>query len=259
MTRSELINLYDKELREQVEYPEAKKEITRDVVRFKREAPGMSFVSLTYAQEADLERVIQNEVAHFKPAQGHPFTWKVYDHDPLPSLGEKLAAHGFEKDEDRGDVMIFDVTGAHQEKFETNGLDIRQITSREGLKDVVSVLDKVWGNSNEWVYDRLGRHLDIPGYLSIYAGYADDKPVSIAWTYFPRGQFATLFAGSTLPEHRKRGFYTGILWKRLKEIRNRGARYAVVEAGDMSRPIVEKHGFRLLTTVWDYVWKGSRW
>ena len=37
------------------------------------------------------------------------------------------------------------------------------------------------------------------------------------------------------------------------EIRQRGYRYAVVEAGDMSKPIVQKHGFEYLTTVWDYV------
>jgi len=28
-----------------------------------------------------------------------------------------------------------------------------------------------------------------------------------------------------------------------------------VEAGAMSKPIVAKHGFQQLTTVYDYVWK----
>ena len=50
---------------------------------------------------------------------------------------------------------------------------------------------------------------------------------------------------------------TGLLATRLKEIRERGYRYAVVEAGAMSMPIVAKHGFQHLTTVHDYEWKGN--
>jgi hypothetical protein len=43
----------------------------------------------------------------------------------------------------------------------------------------------------------------------------------------------------------------------LKEIRERGYRYAVVETGAMSKPIVAKHGFQHLTTVYDYEWQGN--
>ena len=32
----------------------------------------------------------------------------------------------------------------------------------------------------------------------------------------------------------------------------------MVETGSMSRPIVAKHGFQHLTTVWDYQWQGNR-
>jgi hypothetical protein len=80
------------------------------------------------------------------------------------------------------------------------------------------VLNKVHGNNNDWVYKRLGGHLDVSGYLSVYAAYVDNRPASIAWTYFQKGKFASLFAGITLPEHRKRGLYTSLLSMRLKEI-----------------------------------------
>jgi GNAT superfamily N-acetyltransferase len=154
--------------------------------------------------------------------------------------------------------MILDVDSAPSYLFAPIQADIRKITDPEGLKDVVSVLNKVYGNNNEWVYKRLGGHLKIPGYLSIYVAYADEHPVSIAWTYFQKSKFASLFAGSTLPEYRKRGLYTSLLATRLKEIRERGYQYAMVEAGSMSRPIVEKHGFQHLTTAWDYIWQGDK-
>jgi len=100
-------------------------------------------------------------------------------------------------------------------------------------------------------------HLQIPGYLSVYAVYVEEQPASIAWTYFPQGQFATLFAGSTIPEYRRQGLYTSLLSLRLQEIRMRGYPFAVVETGEMSLPIVAKHGFQHLTTVWDYEWQGN--
>jgi GNAT superfamily N-acetyltransferase len=100
-------------------------------------------------------------------------------------------------------------------------------------------------------------HLQVQDYLSVYVAYVEDRPASIAWTYFPRGQFATLFAGSTIAQYRNQGLYTGLLATRIQEIRRRGYHFAVVETGAMSRPIVAKHGFQQLTTVHDYEWKGN--
>lgn len=256
MNKNNLLVRYDKDLRLRISYPEARKEITRDVVRIIRKAPGMNVVAFTFANEVNLHHVIHREVDYFTPMQ-QPFTWKVYDHDLLPSLKDELVSHGFAVDEDPADVMVLDVRNAPASLSEPGKVDIRRIDTLDGLKDIIYVLDKVWGGHNAWVNDRLGGHLQVPGYLSVYAAYVDDQPASIAWTYFPRGHFATLFAGSTIEEYRKQGLYTSLLATRIREIRERGYRYAVVEAGAMSRPIVAKHGFQHLTTVYDYEWKGN--
>lgn len=254
---ADLLALYDEQLRVQVEYPDARKEVTRDVVRFTRQAPAMNFVTYTLAGEADYERAIQEQLKHFLPL-GQPFTWKLHEHDRLPGLKERLVAHGFILDEeDPGDMMILDVREMPPHLAEPVRADIRRIPDRAGLRDVVQVLDGVYGNQNTWVYDRLGGHLEIPGYLSVYVAYVQDQPAAVAWTYFPEGQFATLFAGSTLEVHRKQGLYTSLLAVRLQEIRERGRPYAIVEAGAMSKPIVSRHGFQHLTTQYDYEWKGS--
>lgn len=256
MNKNNLLIRYDKDLRLRISYPEARKEITNHVVRFVRKAPGMNFVSFTFANENKLHQVIHQELEYFLPLD-QPLTWKVYDHDLLPNLKDELVTHGFIPDSDPAAVMILDVKHALAIPHRPVQADIRRIDTMEGLKDVIHVLDKVWGGHNAWVNDRLGNHLKVPGYLSVYAAYLNDEPASIAWTYFPRGQFATLFAGSTIAEYRKQGLYTSLLETRLKEIRERGYRYAVVEAGSMSKPIVAKHGFQHLTTVYDYEWKGN--
>lgn len=255
MQKNNLLARYDKNLRIHRHYPEARKEVTKDVVRFVRKAPGMNFVSFTFANEHDLDRVIDQQVDYFVPME-QPFTWKVYEHDLLPSLKDRLASRSFVSD--GGDaVMVLRVKKAPASLFQPVKADIRRITDLEGLKDVIHVLDSVYGGHNTWVNDRLGGHLRIPGYLSVYVAYVKDQPASIAWTYFPRGQFASLFAGTTIEGYRKQGLYTSLISVRLQEIRERGYPYAVVEAGDMSKPILAKNGFQHLTTVYDYEWKGN--
>ncbi len=256
MNKNGILTTYDKDLRLHVVYPEARKEITNDVVRFIRKAPGMNFVSFTFADGAKLERVIDREVDYLVPLN-QPFTWKVYEHDHLPNIGEMLMANGFTSDEDPAAVMFLDVNRAPVSNYEPADADIRRITDRDELKDIIHVLDGVYGGHNDWVYERMGLHLQIPGYLSLYAAYVDGQPASIAWTYFPGRNFATLFGGTTLAEYRNRGLYTSLLHLRIKEIRERGYPFAVVDAGPMSRSIVAKHGFQHLTTVYDFEWHGK--
>jgi GNAT superfamily N-acetyltransferase len=256
MTTNNLLVQYDKDLRLRISYPEARKEITKDVVRIIRKTPGMNVVSFTFANEERLDSVIDREVDYLLPME-QPFTWKVYDHDPLPTLKDRLVSRGFKEDDEPADVMVLDVKNASSYLFEPVNAEIRRVTDIAGLKDVIHVLDKVWGGHNTWVNDRLGAHLQVPGYLSVYVAYVEDQPASIAWTYFPRGHFATLFAGSTVAEYRKQGLYTSLLAMRIQEIRERGYHFAIVETGEMSRPIVAKHGFQHLTTVYDYEWKGN--
>jgi len=251
MNTKHLLAKYDKDLRIHRMFPEARREVNGSVVRFVREAPGMNFISFTLATERQLDRAIDQEVNYFAPFT-QPLTWKVYEHDLLPDLSNKLIENNFVEDPEPAAVMVFDVKSEPMDIHNVPGVEIRQIRDVNGLRDVVHVLDSVYGNDNSWVYKRLGLHLKIPGYLSVHAAYAYEQPVSIAWIYFPNGHFATLFGGSTIAEFRGRGIYTNLLGTRLKEIRARGYQFAVVEAGRMSKPIVEKHGFQHLTTVWDY-------
>ena len=204
MNKNNLLTKYDKELRMRIMYPEARREITGDVVRFVRQAPGLNFVSFTFANETNLSRVINHELEYFAP-MAQPFTWKVYEHDQLPSLKAMLSARNFAGDNDSADVMVLNMSEAPADLFQPIQADIRRVTDRDGLKDIIQVLDVVYGGSNTWVYDRLGLHLQYKDYLSAYVAYMEGQPAAIAWTYFPHGSFATLFAGSTVPEHRQKG------------------------------------------------------
>src|SRR5215212_2529400 len=127
MNTKDLLVRYDKDLRLRISYPEARKEITKDVVRIIRNAPGMNVVAFTFANESTLHDVIHREVDYFTPMQ-QPFTWKVYDHDLLPSLQDELLSHGFAHAEDPADVMVLDVNKAPVELLQPIQADIRRIT-----------------------------------------------------------------------------------------------------------------------------------
>lgn len=106
------------------------------MVRFIRQAPAMNFVSLTFAGDSDLDRVIAQEVTCFTP-MNQPFTWKVFEHDPLPSLKASLAAYQFVEDEGRGDVMVLDIEDATGLLTIPNTVDFAGSPTRQGLKDII--------------------------------------------------------------------------------------------------------------------------
>jgi GNAT superfamily N-acetyltransferase len=86
--------------------------------------------------------------------------------------------------------------------------------------------------------------------------YVDERPACAGWIYFhANGRFADLWGGSTVPEERGRGLYTAVLNARLKEAAERGYRFVTTDASPMSRPILAKHGFRLLTMAWPCKWR----
>ncbi len=134
--------------------------------------------------------------------------------------------------------------------------EVQRITQPERLADVIRVMEQVWGGSFAWIQPRLGAHLAIPEYLSVYATYEQDEPVCAGWTYYPADSpFAGLFGGSTVSAYRRRGHYTALLAARVQEAARRGRRYLLIYAGLESRPVVEKNGFRLLTYSCSYEWK----
>lgn len=257
MDPAEILALYDQKQRVEIEYPGMQKEATPEVVRFTRAGSGMSFVLYSRLDGANVDTVIREQVAHFS-VLGQPFEWKVFDHDTPFDLTERLVAHGFEA-EDPEAVMVLDLKHAPDSLLAGVTADLRPVLDRAGLQEVVAVEADVWGGDFDWIVDRLGDHLEIPGYLSVYVAYEEGQAAGAAWVYFHgNGLFADLWGGSTRAEYRKRGLYTALLAIRVQEAIRREYRFVTIDAGPMSQPIVARHGFRLLTYARACEWKGTR-
>jgi len=256
MNSEEILTLFDREQRMEIEFPDMEKQTLPHLVRFVRPAPGMSFVLYSCLDNDTVDTVIQEQIDYFS-AKNQPFEWKVYAHDTPPDLKERLEAYGFEP-EDADAVMVLDLRETPPSLLEPVTADVRPVTVDQ-LDDVIAVEEQVWGGNFEWMRQRMGSHLEIPGYLSMYVAYVDGEPACAGWIYFhTKSRFASLWGGSTVAAYRQRGLYTSVLATRVQAAIRRGYRFLTIDASPMSRPIVAKYGFRQLTEAYACEWKGQK-
>lgn len=247
--------MYDLDQRINIEYPDTRREEVPNIVRHVGLGElGTGTILYSQLNEENVDTTICEQVAHFE-SLGQDFEWKVFDYDTPLDLKERLAAYGFEVEEAEA-IMMFYLHNAPDFLLQPVDHDIREITSVEKIADVILVERQVWNETFTDLEEYLTNTLiDSPDQMCIYVAYVNDQPVSVAWIYFPfHSQFASLWGGSTLAEFRGQGFYTDLLAVRIQEARQRGVSYLTVDASPMSRPILEKFGFKKIANSYPCKW-----
>jgi hypothetical protein len=255
MDKPRLIALYDQHQRIDFAYLDKRREVTPHVVRhIALSASREGEILFSQLDETNADELIRQQVNYFE-SLGQDFEWTVFDYDQPSDLKERLASYGFKVGEAEA-LLVLDLDDAPEVLWQPAQHDVRRIRDTTKLGDILVVEEAVWQEDFAWLSDSLGKALrDYPDQMSIYAAYIDDHPVSAAWIYFPgKSQFANLLGGATLNDFRKRGLYSTLLAVRAQEARARGMRYLTVDPSPMSRPILEKFGFRLLA-----YWYGCKW
>lgn len=256
MNIDEILALYDEQERRGGEHPSYKREETPEVVRHvSHDRDRLSFVIYSKLNETNADRVIAAEIVRFQTWGGYGFEWKLYDHDTPPDLKERLLAHGLEAGEREG-LLVLDLEDCPAVYLQPVTADVRRI-GIEQVRDVTAIQEIVWGNNFDWLEKQLRENLQIqPEFWGIYVAYVDGKPACAAWINYPsNSRFAGLWGGSTLAEYRNKGLYTAVVAARAQEAIRRGYRFLMVDASDMSRPILLKRGFKLLTYSTPFSWK----
>ncbi|MDA8346399.1 MAG: GNAT family N-acetyltransferase [Thermaerobacter sp.] len=254
-----MLALYDRDERRDVDDPGMRREVEDGVVRLVDQVGTDSMVVHSHLDALGADAAIRREAAYFDRL-GHNVEWKLYAHDEPQDLHERLLAQGFTAEEPDA-IMALDLSQVPPALLEPVPAFIRRLTDADMLKDATRVHEAVWPEKKSKLAERLAYLLrNDSARLSVYAAYMDGEPVSAARIHFSdRSAFASLWGGATLPGYRGRGLYTALLAVRLQEAKRRGARFLTIDAGPMSRPIVEKYGFRLLTFAQAHVRRiGSR-
>lgn len=260
MERNVLLALYDREQRIDIEYPGLRKEVAGGVVRFNGppEHDSGNFVLFSRFADEHADEAIQEQISHYHE-QKTSFEWKVYEHDSPPDLRARLVMQGF-KPRERDVVMVLNVREAQPRLLRRPHVDVVRVTDVLQLKELTTILSRVYGVDFTYLERLLGEDLrERPYYSSIYMAYAENALAGVGWIQFPaRSQFATLWGGTVLPEHRGRGIYRALLSVRLQEAIRRGYGLLTIEAPRSCRGLAEKFGFQLLTFTHCCTWQASK-
>lgn len=226
---------------------------TDEVVKFVSDNIEGSYISFFDVTEETAQAVIEREKAYFTE-RGQSFEWKTYCTDSPSNIGEILLSNGFEQEEPES-FMALELSTVSERKVAD--CRIVEVADAKGIRDAVSVQEHVWGGNYDWQYTHLlNMKTQSPNDISIYVVYDDGKPVTSAWIVFNgEGPFAGIWGGSTLAGYRGRGYYSLLLNKRIHEAKARGKQYLIIDASDMSRPIVEKHGFVFISKTTPYIFQ----
>lgn len=254
MHKTELLDIYTREQRIEVKYPDITREVDGAVIRHVNLAGGSGFVIYSRLDEESAEAAISAQIARFKSIPQN-FEWKVYDYDPPRDLIERLRARGFTIGEPEA-LLVLDLSAGPEALERTVPTSVVRIRDPEEIDALVRLENAVWATDHSNLGERLKRDLrEHPDTLSAYISYEGQEPASAAWIYFHAGShFASLWGGSTLPQFRKQGHYSLLLAARAQEARARGFSLLTVDASPMSRPILEKQRFQYLATSTPCTW-----
>lgn len=257
MTTAELLTLYDRYERRGAAYPDYERHENARTIRMTSLDGGHNFVIWSALNAATADEAIAAE-QDFYSAYKNGFEWKLYSHDRPDNLKQLLAAHGFSIGADEA-IMVMELDSLPEALRRAPAVEVRKALDESTQADYAAVNNATWpDDSGYWVTSVLKTIRTRPERMSAYVAYIHGRPVCAARIDFPEhSPFASIWGGATLEGYRKQGAYTAVLAARAQEAVKRGYKFLTIDASPMSRPIVEKHGFRLLAVSNPCDWKSG--
>ncbi|MFJ3775700.1 GNAT family N-acetyltransferase [Streptomyces sp. NPDC090075] len=255
MDHQEVLARYDRDIREgaRPDGPGARVERVGAVVRQAADAEGWNGVLWSALDETTADRAIAEQIDFFRRL-GHEFEWKLYGHDRPGDLGARLVAAGFRPEPEEA-LMVAEVGGLSLDAELPEGVRVVPAVDAAGVDLVVDVHEKAFGTDGSRLRHRLLAQLaEQPDNVVAVVALAGDEPVSAArMELVPGTRFAGLWGGGTVEGWRGRGVYRALVAHRARVAADHGYRYLQVDASAMSRPILGRLGFHVLSTTTPYV------
>lgn len=212
-----------------------------------------SFVEWSDLDESTADAEIAAQVAYFA-GRGQAFEWKTYGRDRPADLGERLARAGLRAEDPEAFVVgeVADVIAATAGHDHVDGVTVRP-AGRADLPGMAALSAAVWDrDATPMLTELFAEHDHDPSALAIFVAVTDGTIVSDGWVRLPQSDFASLWGGSTLREHRHRGIYRALVRVRALLAADRGHRYLQVDCSPDSRPILERLGMATLDSTTPY-------
>lgn len=258
--RDTLLTLFDRELREHAR-PDGSGvlvERTADVVRQAGTADDWNGVvwSAPGLDAVRADAAIAEQVEHFTALGHDEFEWKLYAHDRPADLGQRLADAGFvaQPPETLLVAPAADLTTAVELP---EGVGLRVVTDAAGVELMAAAHERAFGSDGSRLrHQVLARLAEAPDSFVGVLAMVGDEPVSSArMELYPGTGFAGLWGGGTVEPWRGKGIYRALVAFRARIAAERGFRYLQVDATELSRPILQRLGFRALSTTTPYLYR----
>jgi GNAT superfamily N-acetyltransferase len=257
LNNAEILALYDKEQRRDVEFFDTRREALAHVVRHTSRPGGDGFVIYSNLVGADIESVVHEQIEHFGSI-GQDFEWKVYNHDAPVELGPLLVGLGFEEEPEET-IVYLDLSVLPKSLSAISTANVERVFDPRDVDEITTMMTSAGNKGFSRIASSLKAELTEDAvHIGIYVARMNRVPASAGWIRFhEKSCFAGLWGGATLPAWRKRGLYSALIAARAAEASRRGVRYITVDAAPTSRPILEKFGFQALTRARAYVWNNA--
>ena len=255
MTETELLAIYDTARRNVRLHGLVREEFAGEagavLVRHST-AEGAGTVLYAHLDPLSAGAAIQEQVETFR-RRGATLEWLVYSHDRPADLGQRLQEHGFVAGEP--ETLLLLPLDEMRLPAAAPDLNVRRVSAPADLLAVATIRQQTWGGEVEALARRLQQQArERPEEVSIYLAAVEGVPAATAQlTHYPEHGFASLVSAATLPAYRCRGLYTALLRARLLEAQQRSIRFLDTEASPMSRPLLQRAGFRPISVVTTYV------
>jgi GNAT superfamily N-acetyltransferase len=206
------------------------------------DAPGWNVAQRFRLAAGEVESV-RAEIHDALRARGRTAcTWEVGSSATPADLVDRLLALGVVPDapDDLAIGMVLDRPPAQA----ATDVEVRRAATPEDHLEAARIAAVAFG-----MPEPAGREEGEPDPQNVvYLAYVDGKAVARATGSFSE-HGVTLFGGATLPEARGLGAYRALVAARWEDAVERGTPVLVTQAGKMSRPILERLGFRSVCEI----------
>ena len=208
-------------------------------------------------EEADAK--IEELLAYHRE-RNQGFHWEVSTFDTPPDLNERLERHGFVR---AGYASVMARIGLdHLEDIPVNPhveMEMVDGSSDDSIEAAIQITAICFRTPPEqidqWrpgIYERM-KDPKVREEELFFLARLDGKPVGTGRVNFKAGT-GYLTNGATLPEYRGQHVYSTVLRRRLEQARSRGYHIVTIDAGPMSRRVVERYGFKEYAGIYIYGW-----
>jgi GNAT superfamily N-acetyltransferase len=252
----DLLEAYDQQLRREGEIGRAIELVELGPLMLATYEHG-GFVTYRSLEGHDVDTLVSGAIVHFRDRTDvATFEWKTRGHDWPADLGDRLEAHTLVPEP--VETVMVGGASALAVPVDVPGVTVRRAGStgdaRRDVEAMLALQDSVFGGGRGPSVESSMATLE-SGEAEMWLAEVDGTVVCAGrLQVVPGTEFAGIWGGATLPEHRGRGIYRALVSARARSAIDLGVRYIHSDSTDMSRPILERSGLVPVTTTTPYVW-----